>query len=69
MQVMSDLILKLQNNFIKEKQVTEAARNLTQFKEVKNKKWILSKHNQPLNILCTICVLYYVIGDNKLGML
>lgn len=46
MQVMSDLILKLQNNFIKEKQVTEAARNLTQFKEVKNKTMDIVK-TQP----------------------
>lgn len=65
MQVMSDLMLKSHNNFIKERQITKVTSNLTQFKEVKTKQWISSKHNWPLNILCTICVLHYVIGDNN----
>lgn len=37
MQVMSDLMLKSHNNFIKEKQITKATSNVTQFKDVKNK--------------------------------
>lgn len=59
------------NDFIKEKQVTEATGNLTQLKqEKKTKQWLLSKHNQSLlSTLHSICILHYVIVDNKVGML
>lgn len=38
MQVMSVLVLKSLNSFIREKEVTEAIRNLTQFKERRTKQ-------------------------------
>lgn len=67
MRAMNIFMLKSLNNLIKEKEVTEAIRNLIQF-EGKAKQLILSKHNQPLKMLCSICVFHYVKGGNKLAM-
>lgn len=69
MQVKNVLMVKSHNDFIKEKQVTKATKNLTQLTQEKTKQWLLSKHNQSLSILPSICILRYVIVDNKVGML
>lgn len=56
MQVMSDSMLKSQNNFIKEKEVTKVTKNITQFKEGKNVYCQNTTNHSIFYVVC-ICVL------------